>query len=699
MKNLRLTILFLIATLLFASLVRAADDSAGPALVPADNAAQKTTELEEMVVTTSIATRTEKNLKNVPAVVTIIDQEQIKQMPARTVGDLLRDLGGIDPSEPQGVGLVTPQIVTMRGNGFTGHTLVMLDGQPFNSPHTSYSYLTLIPVKAVDRIEVVRGSFSALYGSSAGAGIINIITKDGGDKSSLGVWGKSGDFGRHDHGVDAGIVFGRFSLGLFYDNKYTDNYYLYDDNNLNTDERSYRHDRIHGKLTGSLGDRTDISLSGGSMEGYTGYGVGDNLGFDLCQNVEQSYLNFNLKNRTTDKLELIAQVDWQQFWAKFHGETMENVTYRTFTPYPGGPIIQIPSFNYVDSMNRTMSERYRGDFHANYSFNPNQVMTLGGEASKSKMTKKILNRATGDLLEVQGRKGEGTDETSDSYSFYAQYDATFRKFEFVLGGRYDHYKDFGGEFSPKATVKWQYHPNGNLKFSVAKGFRAPTLNELYSTPWSISPFIVYMGNSDLEPEILWSYEFSWEHRFWRDKVFARLTPYYTYGKDFINSVRYADPYNAGGQIMQPQNLDEVEIKGLEAEFSVSPWRFLTLFANWNFSETKDKKTGERLDGYPLQQGALGLRSTYDINDDWTVRGYYSMRYKGSYDETTWGVTAVTDTYGDYWFHTASAGIGFKDMVNLKVEVFNLFNDRTEVAADDYFGERNYMVELSFKYTF
>ncbi|MGD9247138.1 MAG: TonB-dependent receptor plug domain-containing protein, partial [Desulfobacteraceae bacterium] len=103
-----------------------------------------THKLDEIVVT---ATKTPKKLENVPAVVTIIGPEEIEATPARTVGDLLADLPGVFPSEPQGVGVVTPQTVTMRGNGFTGHTLVLVDGQRINSPSNDYTYLTAIPVR------------------------------------------------------------------------------------------------------------------------------------------------------------------------------------------------------------------------------------------------------------------------------------------------------------------------------------------------------------------------------------------------------------------------------------------------------------------------------------------------------------------------------------------------------------------------
>ncbi len=91
--------------------------------------------LEEIVVT---ATKTPKKLENVQATVTIIGPEEIEAMSARTVDDLLADLPGIQAYEPQGVGVVTPQKVRMRGIGFAGHTMIMLDGQPMNNSFTDF---------------------------------------------------------------------------------------------------------------------------------------------------------------------------------------------------------------------------------------------------------------------------------------------------------------------------------------------------------------------------------------------------------------------------------------------------------------------------------------------------------------------------------------------------------------------------------
>lgn len=646
--------------------------------------------LEPVVVT---ATKTPKRLANVPAVVNVITAEEIETTPARTVGDLLVNLPGVFPFEPQGAGLVTPQSITIGGIGFPGSTLILLDGQKINTPFTDYAYLTTIPVRAVDRIEVIRGPFSALYGSSAGGGIINIITKDGGSRSYAAPWGQAGNFDRRDYGLDAGIVWRDFSLGLFYDHKEVDNYFLYDDQDQDFRNRDYEHDRFHGKMTGTLGDDTHLSLSGGTIDGETGFGISDNLGLENRQDIQHSYLNLQILRRVSEKLDVRAQLDWLGSSHEYLGETLENITFPPFPP-------PIPTFDYSPSLNDTDGNRYRGDISGNYFFSDRHILTLGGEVAYTEAEKAILDADTGELLDVQGLAGEKIDEDDTLYSLYAQYDwIFFDDFELVLGGRYDDYDSYGSEFSPKGTLRWNYAESGNVQFSVGKGFNAPTLNELYSPPWSIAPFIVYRGNPDLEAETLWTYQASLEQRAFANRLFFRLTPYYTDAENFITSVRQPDPLNPGGQIMQPENVDEVEIKGVDVELAYDPMPNLTIFANYNYNETRDADTDDILDGYPRNSASLGLRGRYFINENWLLLGSYAARYRGDYTTTSWSNPPVTETVGEYWYHTARVALDWNEMIFLNVDLFNIFDDRSRTDIDRFLPEFNYLVGLTFRYAF
>src|ERR671931_1422178 len=133
--------------------------------------------LEAVTVTPS---RTEQRLGDVPASMTIVSREEIRQSPAVVADDVLRQIPTFSlfrrtsslSSHP------TAQGVSLRGIGPSGvsRTLVLVDGAPFNDPFGGWVYWTRVPLESTDRIEVVDGSSSSLYGNYAMGGVINIVT-------------------------------------------------------------------------------------------------------------------------------------------------------------------------------------------------------------------------------------------------------------------------------------------------------------------------------------------------------------------------------------------------------------------------------------------------------------------------------------------------------------------------------------------
>jgi len=151
--------------------------------------------------------------------------------------------------------------------------------------------------------------------------------------------------------------------------------------------------------------------------------------------------------------------------------------------------------------------------------------------------------------------------------------------------------------------------------------------------------------------------------------------------------------------MQPENVDEVEIEGVDVELSYEILPDVTLFANYNYNETRDANADEILDGYPRNSGSVGFRGSRRLGEDWRVLGSYAARYRGDYTSSSWGAPPLVETVGDYWFHTASLGLEWRRMFSLKADVFNLFNDRAKTDVDKFLPERNYLIGVSYTYAF
>ncbi|MBU0988012.1 MAG: TonB-dependent receptor plug domain-containing protein, partial [Proteobacteria bacterium] len=189
-------------------------------LIWAEEKTEETIKLEKIVIT---ATKTEKKVEDAPGSVTVIDQEDLKKQNIQTVDDALNSLSGIFVKRTKGL---MDSTTSVRLRGFNGdqYTLILLDGQPLNDAYTGGLDWGTIPVGNIERIEVIRGASSALYGGNAMGGVINIITKTP-EKLELET---SGGYGTNDtwrYRLSAGDRFlDRLSLHVGYEIESTDGY-------------------------------------------------------------------------------------------------------------------------------------------------------------------------------------------------------------------------------------------------------------------------------------------------------------------------------------------------------------------------------------------------------------------------------------------------------------------------------------------
>lgn len=148
-----------------------------PASLGAQEEPETKVTLDTVVVT---ATRSEKKIQDVTSSVSVVTREEIERMPATTVMDVLRNTVGVTVEDDRsGYGSSTSNKIVIRGMGGSGQSriLVLVDGMPAQTPGSSIFEWTSVNLNSVERIEVVRGPSSALYGSNAMGGVVNIITK------------------------------------------------------------------------------------------------------------------------------------------------------------------------------------------------------------------------------------------------------------------------------------------------------------------------------------------------------------------------------------------------------------------------------------------------------------------------------------------------------------------------------------------
>ena len=206
--------------------------------------------LDTIVVT---GTRTEKVAERIPANITVIDEEDIKNSNAKNVVDLLQTEEGIIVRDLLGNGKNAQ--VDLRGYGETApyNTLVLVDGRRVNSIDLSGVDWTQIPIEQIERIEVVRGTGSVLYGDNAVGGVINIITKIPSEKTALALAGTVGSYERNK---------AQLSVNGGKDNLFGSLYASYDETDGYRDNNNFRARDVGGKIVFDPTEFLSLNLSG-----------------------------------------------------------------------------------------------------------------------------------------------------------------------------------------------------------------------------------------------------------------------------------------------------------------------------------------------------------------------------------------------------------------------------------------------------
>lgn len=512
--------------------VQAEDD----APMPAESADEQALLFSELPSVFS-ASRHEQPITKAPASVDIITAEQIKRYGWRTVAAILSSLPGFISTYDR-----TYHHSGVRGfappGDYNTRILVLIDGHRVNENLQDYAGLGqdfLVDMENIERVEVVRGPASALYGSSALFAVVNVITQRGRDLQGARAAADLGSYGMHRGHVSHGK---KFANGL---ESFLSASHLYSDGheNLNFpgigtahDQDSEEVERLHGKLAWE-----DFTLSGSWMgrkkylpTGTTGSTFGDPA---TNYHDRRAYADLNYHHNFTGDWELTGRVFWDSY------EFDDDLPYRLSATqrivnkdvwrgqWFGGEVLL--SHTLFDAHRVTFGSEFRRNYQelmANHDVNPYYVYA-------------------------------NNNQTSGIAGIYLQDEWTILdNLSLQAGGRYDHYDNFGGTFNPRLGLIYEPFNGTTLKFLYGTAFRAPNAFETVytccagSTPW--------IGNPGLKPEEIETYEIVLEQRL-NPYFDLRVSPYYNRLTNLISLTR-----SAGG-VRQFQNQGNAEAHGLETQ--------------------------------------------------------------------------------------------------------------------------------------
>lgn len=490
-----------------------------PATLRADlpgDSIYKCVEMEQVVVT---GTRTPKLLANTPVLTKLITASDIAKADATNLRDLLQQvLPGVEFSYAMN------QQVHMNFSGFGGQSmLILLDGERLAGETMDDVDFSRLCMDNVDHIEIVKGAASALYGSNAAGGVINIITKNGIRPFALNLNARLGRHHEQRYGLSWQQGAGRWSNLLTVNRNRSDNYDVHNGDNPVTRVVA----TIYGDATWNFKEQLSYRPSEKlSLTGRAGYFYRQLV---RTSETPERYRDFSGGLRGVWKPDTHNSLDLSYAFDQYDKSDYQRITR-----------LDIRDYSNVQNSLRLLY---------NHTFGSDDVLSLGADY----MHDYLFNTN----LEDQTRR-------QDSFDAFAQYDWNVsRQWEAVGALRYDYFSDGRiSRLTPKVSVRYQPVRNLNFRASYGMGFRAPTLKEKYYN-FDMAGIWIVEGNPALKPEVSHNFNLSadYTHRHYnftlaayynriRDKI-ATGAPFYKNPSDRIPHLPYL-------------NLDDYSVSGGEA---------------------------------------------------------------------------------------------------------------------------------------
>lgn len=603
------------------------------------NAAETTSvnpDTERIVVT---ATQTKHSELSAPASVSVINRAELDALVIDDLASAVRYLQGVNISEGTSYGR---NEISLRGLD-SDYTLILINGRRINSREaltSSYGNdfdLSSIPMSAIERIEVVRGPMSSLYGSEALGGVINVILRQPTDdwQTSVGVQydtptkGDGGDTTKYNFYTSGALIKDKLLANLIVDSSKRD---------------AWRSD-LKPKLD-ALEDRDEISAIANLQ-----WLIDSNqdLQFDLSyadderesdwNNYGAILTNYQQAERISSGLTHNGHWNWGDTRLRYYYENVE-VTDNSALIAEIGNITQ--TNHNLDGQSTVLL----GD----------HMLTGGAEYRWTKLenSRNVL--------------GDGVLDDNQS-ALYLQDEFNLGELNITLGGRVDHHDVYGTEFSPRLYLVYNLSSEWVIKGGGGKAFKAPNMSQ------SQADYIIsscrgsctLAGNPELEPETSVNYELSTQYQ--TTDIGGSITYFHN---DVENKIITETWNRVPGAVLTYQNVNEAKITGWELQAWYDLTDDLSLSGNYSKTDAKDKQNGTPF--------TLTPEDSYNIKLQWQaldgLSTFVAYHYTG---EQYLRTNVKSDGYGSL---DIGANYQINPMFRLKLGVTNLTDSERDDAATD-----------------
>ena len=579
-------------------------------------------EMKEVVVT---ATRVPTLEREIGSSVTVITEEEIKAKGYTTAKDALKGTLGLDVVSTGGSGGQT-SVFSRGANSY--HTLVLIDGMEAMNPSQTQRQFNFanLTVDNIERIEIVRGPQSVLYGADAMGGVINIITKGWDKEPTLygGAEGGSYSTARQFAGLGTANEWADFSFAFSH---IRSEGFSAADSDLpgNTEDDAWENFTVSTRLGITPSEWLDMGVSFRLHDGRTEL---DNQGGPYQ----------DLEDYLVDKQELFVRPHAQV--TLFDGLWEQVLAYGFATHSMAFKDAPFGDSDYE-------GEKHEVSWQHNLYLHETNTLTLGIEYEKEAMESTFMDH-----------------ESAYTYSLFVQDQIKLFDISFTtVGVRWDKHEEFGDHATFRLTQAFVFDKIGTtVKGSVGTGFRAPSLYELYGPPYFGMP----VGNPNLDPEESIGWDVGAEQSLFNDRLTVGVTYFHNEFDDLID-------YDF---VLGYVNFDEAETWGVESFIEVFPFKDLSARVMYTYTHTDDDQ------GKPLRrrpEHKAGLNIWYRFLDE---RGSVNLDllYVGERDDKDFSVSPARRLkMDDYVVVNLSGSFKVHKYVEVFARIENLFDENYEEA--------------------
>jgi len=581
-----------------------------------DRATEKTVPLKTIVVT---ATRIPHAPRDLGISASIVTREDIEAMAAQNVGDVLKDVTGARVNAYGSMGAMSS--VTLRGST-DSQVLVLVDGMPVNLPSLGTADLSIYPVDNIERIEVIRGPASVLYGANALAGVINIVTRNVPEEPFVRVSASYGTFDTRIYQLSRGAKAGDFGYLV------TASHNSSDGDRENSECDGYH---VSGKADYDLGEESRLVF-------FTGYtrqnkGVPGSTSWpspDCSQDDEKNWFGLTHKLGFSKSHDVVSKVFFNRHWQEFKNPDI-----------------------LTDDISK--NNQLGLDVQHTLSFGDAHTAACGI----------FWERDETNIKDINGISKIGGKQELTTTAVYLQDEISLSEsFIITPGLRYDDQSEYGSEINPKVSGLYRLTGKTSLRASVGRGFRAPTINDLY---WRDNYSI---GNPDLKPEESVGYDLGVQHEF-GSKNLVKVS---LFRSDVEDLITWVDSEDDG--IWEASNINEARIQGGEAEINIQFTKQVSGTLSYTFLDARDTGKNyhnEHLRYRPRHKGGCRLRYQNE-------RGFKAT-FGTEYTDSVYSDRANTTELDSYMLVDARVSRTMAKNVEIFITGKNLLDEEYQVMKE------------------